>query len=135
VMRLATRIVALRDLPAGARVSYGGVWRAGRPSRVATVPIGYADGYTRRFGGRAQVLVAGQRCAVVGNITMDMAMVDVTEVPARTGDEVVLLGAQGGARIGVDELAAWSGTVAYEIHCGISKRVPRVYRNGDGGPG
>jgi alanine racemase len=128
VMRLTTRIVALRDLPAGAKVSYGGRWRADRSSKIATIPIGYADGYTRRMSGRAEVLVAGRRCKVAGAITMDMAMVDVTDVPARLGDEVTLIGSQGGATLGVDELAAWSDTVSYEIYCGISKRVPRVYR-------
>lgn len=134
VMRLATRIVALREVPPGTGVSYGAVFHAARPSRIATVPIGYADGYTRRCSGRAQVLVGGRRCPIVGHITMDMAMVDVTDVPARLGDEVVLLGAQGGERIAVEELAEWSATIGYEIYCGISKRVPRVYLNGLNGP-
>jgi len=139
VMRLVSRIIALRDVPAGTAVSYGGAWRApdrgdGRPSRIATVPIGYADGYTRRFSNRADVLVAGRRCKVAGNVTMDMVMVDVSDCVAsgvKLGDEVVLLGAQGEGRIDVDELAEWSGTINYEIYCGISKRVPRVYINGD----
>ena len=91
------------------------------------MPIGYADGYTRRMTGKAEVLVAGTRCPVVGAITMDMCMVDVSAVGAKLGDEVVLLGAQGGGRISADELAAWSGTISWEIFCGISKRVPRVY--------
>ena len=137
VMRLVSRIIALRDVPAGTRVSYGGAWRApdGRTSRIATIPIGYADGYTRRFSNRADVLVAGRRCKVAGNVTMDMAMVDVTEAngQVKLGDEVVLLGAQGDARISVEELADWSGTISYEVYCGISKRVPRVYINGDRG--
>jgi alanine racemase len=129
-MSLKSRIVALRELPAGERVSYGGLWQAKVPSRIATVPVGYADGYTRRMTGKAEVLVGGVRCPVAGAITMDMCMVDVTAVPAaKLGDEVVLLGAQGaaGARIGADELAAWAGTISWEIFCGISKRVPRVY--------
>jgi alanine racemase len=95
------------------------------------VPIGYADGYTRRMTGKAQVLVGGRRCAVVGAITMDMCMVDVTDVAeAKLGDEVVLLGAQGsdpGTRIDAYEVAAWAGTITWEVFCGISKRVPRVY--------
>jgi alanine racemase len=129
-MSLKSRVVALRELPAGEAVSYGGLWRARVPSKIATVPIGYADGYTRRMTGKAEVLVGGRRCAVAGAITMDMCMVDVTGVDAKLGDEVVLLGAQGpdpSARIGADELAAWAGTISWEIFCGISKRVPRVY--------
>jgi alanine racemase len=125
VMRLVTRIVALRELPEGARVSYGGRFRAARRTRVATVPIGYADGYTRRMSGRAEVVVAGRRCKVIGAITMDMAMVDVTDVPAAAlGDPVTLIG----DGVTVEELAAWSDTVSWEVYCGISKRVPRVYR-------
>lgn len=130
VMRLSSRIVALRDLPTGGKVSYGGTFSATRPSRIATIPIGYADGYTRRMSGRAQVLVAGKRVPVVGAITMDMAMIDVTDVPAGLGDEVTLLGSQGSARIEASELAAWSDTIIYEVFCGFSKRVPRVYRGG-----
>ncbi len=126
-MALKSRIVALREIPAGERVSYGGLWQARVPSRIATVPLGYADGYTRRMTGKAEVLVGGARCPVVGAITMDMLMVDVTAVGAKIGDEVVLLGAQGGQRIGADELASWAGTITWEIFCGISKRVPRVY--------
>ncbi|MCU1279260.1 MAG: alanine racemase [bacterium] len=127
-MSLKSRIVALRDVPAGERVSYGGLWQAATPSRIATVPIGYADGYTRRMTGKAEVLVGGTRCPVAGAITMDMCMVDVSAVAAaKLGDEVVLLGAQGTQRIDADELASWAGTIPWEIFCGISKRVPRVY--------
>jgi alanine racemase len=128
VLALKSRVVSLRDLPAGATVSYAGLYRTSAPARIATVPIGYADGYTRRMTGRAQVLVGGRRCPVVGAITMDMCMVDVTAAPSvKMGDEVVLLGAQGSERLGADELASWAGTIAWEIFCGISKRVPRVY--------
>jgi alanine racemase len=129
-MSLKSRIVALREVAAGDEVSYGGLWRAPAPARIATVPIGYADGYTRRMTGRASALVGGRRCPVAGAITMDMCMVDVTAVDAKLGDEVVLLGAQGpdpSARIDADELASWAGTISWEIFCGISKRVPRVY--------
>ncbi|MDB4966588.1 MAG: alanine racemase [Myxococcales bacterium] len=127
-MSLKSRIVALRDLAAGDHVSYGGMWKSDRAARIATVPIGYADGYTRRMTGKACALVGGRRCVVAGAITMDMCMVDVTDVAeAKLGDEVVLLGAQGGERIDADELAGWAGTISWEIFCGISKRVPRVY--------
>ena len=130
VMRLVSRIVALRELPAGAGVSYGALWRTTRPSRIATIPIGYADGYTRRMTGRAHALVAGRRVPVVGAITMDMTMLDVTDVPSGLGDEVTLLGAQGPGdqSIGAEELASWSDTIVYEVFCSVSKRVPRVYR-------
>lgn len=128
VMTLRSRVVALRDLPAGARVSYGGAFQATRPTRIATVPIGYADGYSRRYSGRAQVLVGGRRCPVVGAITMDMCMVDVTGVACAVGDDVVLLGAQGSERITADEVARFGDTIVWEVFTSISKRVPRVYR-------
>lgn len=136
VMSWKTRIVALREVPADTGVSYGGVTRMKRPSRIATLPVGYADGYTRRMSDRAQVLCAGRRCKVLGPITMDMTMVDVTDVPAELleiGDQVVLLGAQTGSDgvaeppITLDEMAGWAGTIPWEICCAISKRVPRVY--------
>ena len=131
VMSLKSRVVALRELPAGTPVSYGGLYHTSERSRIATVPVGYADGYSRRLSGQAQVLVGGRRVAVVGAITMDMCMVDVTAVPkVALGDEVVLLGAQGAERITVAELAAWGGTIEWEIFTSISKRVPRVYLGG-----
>jgi alanine racemase len=126
VMTLKSRVVALRELPPGTPVSYGGMFVAERPTRIATVPIGYADGYSRRMTGKAQVLVGGRRCPVAGAITMDMCMVEVTP-ETRLGDEVVLLGAQGGARIGAAEMASWAGTIEWEIFTSISKRVPRIY--------
>lgn len=127
VMSLRSRIVALRDIATGEGVSYGGLYRASRRTRVATVPMGYADGYTRRLSGKAEVLVRGRRCAVLGAITMDMSLVDVTDVGAELGDDVVLLGAQGDERITADDLAVQSSTISWEILCGISKRVPRIY--------
>jgi alanine racemase len=134
VLSLKTRIVALREVPAGTGVSYGSRTRVGRGSRVATLPIGYADGYSRRMSEKAQVLCGGRRCPVLGPITMDMTMIDVTDVPdAQLGDEVVLIGRQGRAdgggdpAITLEEVAGWAGTIAYEIPCAISKRVPRIY--------
>jgi alanine racemase len=127
-LAIKSRVVSLRELPAGATISYAGLYRTPEAARIATVPIGYADGYTRRLTGRAQVLVGGRRVPVVGAITMDMCMADVTAVPSvKLGDEVVLLGQQAGERLTADELAAWAGTIPWEIFCGISKRVPRVY--------
>ncbi|MBI5069594.1 MAG: alanine racemase [Deltaproteobacteria bacterium] len=128
-----TAVVHLKEVPAGTRISYGGHWTAARPSRIATLPVGYADGYDRRLSGRpgygrAEVLVRGRRAPVVGTVCMDLVMVDVTDVPGvAPGDEVVLLGAQGSERIGADELARRAGTISYEILCGISRRVPRRY--------
>jgi alanine racemase len=132
-MALKTRVIALRDLPAGTGVSYGSRLRTCAPTRVATLPLGYADGYTRRMSGRAHVLCGGRRCAVLGPITMDMTMVDVTAVPScQLGDEVVVLGSQRAAdgtveSITLNDLAQWADTIAWEICCTVSKRVPRVY--------
>ncbi|HTP26510.1 MAG TPA: alanine racemase [Anaeromyxobacteraceae bacterium] len=127
-------IVHVKTVAPGTPISYGGFWVAQRTSRIATVPVGYADGYGRRLSGRpdlgrADVLVRGRRVPVAGTICMDMTMVDVTDVPgAAVDDEVVLLGEQGNERIGADELAERQGTISYEILCAIGKRVPRIYR-------
>ncbi len=129
VMRLVSRIVQVREAPAGATVSYGARWRAPRPSRLAVVPIGYADGYPRRLTGSAEVLIAGRRCPVVGAITMDITIVDVTALgdAAQVGQEVVLLGTQADEHISAAELAERAQLTQYEVTCGISKRAPRVY--------
>jgi alanine racemase len=127
-LRLTTRLMALREIPAGTPVSYGGLWRAARPSRIATLPVGYADGYPRHVQG-AEVLLRGRRVPVVGAVCMDMMMIDVTEVPeVALEDEVTLIGRDGNHVVSVDEVARRAGTIAYEILCGISKRVPRIYR-------
>lgn len=127
-LRFVTRVMALRDAAVGTGVSYGLQWRATRPSRVATLPVGYADGYPRHVRA-AEVLLRGQRCPVIGAVCMDMMMIDVTDVAgASLGDGVTLIGADGAHEIGVDELARVAGTINYEILCGISKRVPRVYK-------
>jgi alanine racemase len=129
VVTLASEIAQLRPVPAGGTVSYGARWTAARDARVAVVPLGYADGYPRNLTGSAEVLVRGRRCPVAGTVCMDMISVDVTALgeAVRVGDPVVLLGAQGSARIGVAEFAAWAGISEYEVTCGISKRVPRVH--------
>jgi alanine racemase len=128
VLGLRTRIMALHRAARGSGVSYGGRWRAPRDSDIATLPIGYADGYPRHVEG-AEVLVRGRRAKVVGAVCMDMMMVDVTDIPgAAVGDDTVLIGSSGPEVIRVDDLARWSGTISYEILCGISKRVPRIYR-------
>jgi alanine racemase len=130
-LRLATRIMALHEIAPGTGVSYGGTWRAARPSRIATLPLGYADGYPRHVVG-ASALVGGRRAPIVGVVCMDMLMIDVTDVPAAdaaVGSAVTLIGRDGGEEITVDDLARWAGTVSYEILCGISKRVPRILRD------
>jgi len=134
-LRLITRIMAIHQVDAGAPVSYGGEWRASRPSMIATLPVGYADGYPRHVR-RAQVLLRGKRVDIVGVVCMDMMMVDVTDVAgAAVGDLITLIGADPegagapAAAISADELAAWAGTINYEILSGISKRVPRVYKS------
>ncbi len=127
VMRWRTAITHLKTVPKGTPISYGSTWVAQRESVIATLPLGYADGYGRKYSSRAQVLVRGQRAPIAGRVCMDMCMVDVTDVPgARVGDEVVLMGTQGKDRIRTEELASWAETINYEVVCGVSARVPRV---------
>jgi alanine racemase len=131
-----TAVVHLKDVPPGTPISYGGRWVAQRPSRIATLPVGYADGYDRRLSGRpgfgkGEVLVRGRRAPVAGTVCMDMTMVDVTDVPGvAVGDEVVLLGAQGSEVVDADELAERSGTISYDVVCAVGSRVPRRYQRG-----
>jgi alanine racemase len=131
-----TAVIHLKDVPPGTPISYGGRWVAQRPSRIATLPVGYADGYDRRLSGRpgfgkGEVLVRGRRAPVAGTVCMDMTMVDVTDVPGvAVGDEVVLLGAQGSEVVDADELAERSGTISYEVVCAVGSRVPRRYQRG-----
>ena len=128
VLALRTKIMALHEVAAGQGVSYGGLWRPARKARVATLPIGYADGYPRHIRG-AQVLIRGRRAPVVGAVCMDMMMVDVSRVPgASVGDQVTLIGRDDGEVITIDQIARWADTASYEILCGISKRVPRIYQ-------
>lgn len=128
VLSLVTRIVFLKKVPAGIPISYGRTFVTKRESLIATVPIGYADGYSRGLSNKGDALVRGVRAPVAGRVCMDMCMLDVTDVPGvREGDEVVLIGKQGDQRITADELAVKTGTIAYEVLCGISSRVPRVY--------
>jgi alanine racemase len=127
-MRLRTRVAEVRKVPWGTPVGYGGTWIAPRPSIIATLPIGYADGYHRLASNRGQMLVRGRRVDVAGRVCMDHVMLDVTEVPGvAVGDEVVVFGPQGDEAIGADELAAWCDTIAYEMLTSVGKRVPRVY--------
>ena len=127
VMELKTRVTALKKVPAGTTVSYGRTWKSSRESWIATLPIGYADGYSRLLSNRAQVLIAGKRHPVVGTVCMDQLMVDLgPETDVRLYDEVVLFGPDPEGP-DAEELANIIGTISYEITCGISARVPRIY--------
>jgi alanine racemase len=131
-MRFVSEIVQVRALDAGDGVSYGALWQAPAPARVATLPVGYADGYPRRLSNNAEVLIRGRRCPVVGAVCMDLTIVDVTALGEAVGigEPVVLLGAQGGEEVTALELARRAGLIEYEIFCAVSKRVPRVYAGG-----
>lgn len=128
VMSLKVRITHVKEIEAGQSVSYGRKFIAGKKSKIASLPIGYADGYTRMLSGKAEALVKGRRVPVVGRICMDQCMIDITGIEdVKVGDEVVLFGKQGDGFIHIDELAEKLDTINYEIVCMISKRVPRVY--------
>jgi alanine racemase len=128
-MTLKTRIHLLKRVPRGSRISYGGTFVAKRESLIATLPIGYADGFNRLLSNRGEVLIRGRRAPVVGTVCMDYIMVDVSHIASvAPGDEVVLLGKQGKERISAEEMAERRGTISYEVFCSIGKRVPRVYR-------
>lgn len=128
ILRWTTAITHLKTVEAGTSISYGSRWTAQRRSTIATLPVGYADGYPRVLTNVGQVLVGGRRVPVAGTVCMDLLMVDVTDLPeVKLGDEVVLLGPQGAEQIRAEELARLCGTIHYEVFCGIGPRVPRVY--------
>ena len=129
VLSWKSRVVLLRDLPTGASVSYGRSFIAQKPIRTALVAVGYADGFPRQVSGRgASVLVRGVRCALLGRVTMDQIVVDVSMLPeVRLGDEVTLVGRDGAERIDVDDLASQAGTISWEILSGIGRRVERFH--------
>lgn len=126
-MRLLTHVLQVKEMPPGVPVSYNQNFVTRRPSRIAVLPIGYADGYSRALSNRAQVLVRGVRVPVVGNVCMDLTMADVTDVPGvAPGEEVVLWGEQGGAAIGADEVGSWQDSIGYEVLNRVGRRVPRL---------
>ncbi len=128
VLSWKTRLARIETVASGCGISYGHTFVTSRRSRIGTLPVGYADGLCRRLSNVGEVLVHGQRAPLVGQITMDMCMIDVTEIPqAQIGDEVVLIGAQGADRITVEAMASHCGQIPYEIFCAISARVPRRY--------
>ncbi len=127
-MSLKTKIVFIKDAPPGRSISYGRTYITQRHTKIATLPIGYADGYERGLSNKGEVLIHGQRAPVIGKVTMDQTLIDVTNIKgAKLGDEVVLIGKQGKEEIRAEKLARLAGTIAYETVCSISNRVPRVY--------
>jgi alanine racemase len=125
------RVSLVKEVPAGTSLSYGRTFVTPRAMRVATITAGYGDGYLRAGSNRAQVIIGGRRCRVLGRVTMDQMIVDVSRLPrVRAGDEVILIGSQGRMRITANDLAGWFGTVPWEVLTSITYRVPRVYRGG-----
>ncbi|MES2307275.1 MAG: alanine racemase [Verrucomicrobiota bacterium] len=130
VMTWKTRITAIHPVSVGRTLSYGATYRVTRDSRIAVLAAGYADGYPRLLSNRGEVLVRGKRVPIRGRVTMDQILVDISKVPdAREGDEVVLMGISGKKTILASELAEMTGTIPYEILCGISERVSRIHLN------
>lgn len=128
VMSWKTRIVQIRNMPRGATIGYGMTYQLKHNTRIATLPVGYADGYLRAFSNQAEVIIRAERCPVVGRVSMNMTTVDVTHLPSvQVGDEVVLLGKQGDQVITAEQLARWASTINYEIACLIGKIAPREY--------
>jgi alanine racemase len=131
-LALKSHIVYIKEAQPGYEVGYGGTWKAERPSRIATIPAGYGDGYPRGLSGRGYVLIHGKKAPVTGRICMDQVMVDVTDIPeCRDYDEVTLIGRDGDEEITVESLADMYGGFNYEIVSCFTKRVPRVYYRGD----
>ena len=130
VMHWRTSIALLKTLPTGSGVSYGHRFIATRPTLVATLPVGYADGYNRRLTNCGEVLVRGRRVPVAGTVCMDWTMIDVTDVPGvQVGDEVTLLGQADGQWVRAEDWAEKIGTIPYEVFCQVSKRVPRIFKS------
>ncbi len=128
VLTWKTRVLTVKDIDAGQAVGYMGSYVTKERSRIAVLPVGYADGYPRLLSNRARIIVRGEYAPVVGRVSMDLTMVDVGHIPGvAVGDEVILIGANNGKNVDAVELARWCETVPYEILCGISQRVPRVY--------
>lgn len=130
ILSFKTRVVFLKDQPPGAPLGYGASYYTRRPSRIATLPVGYADGLNRSLSNRGRVIIRGRYARIVGNISMDLTLIDVTDVPnVAVGDEVTLIGKADDCSITAVELARELGTIPYEVLCSIGKRVPRVYLN------
>jgi alanine racemase len=128
-LSLKARITHVKRVPAGTRISYGGTWQSSRPTTIATVPVGYGDGYSRSLSNRGQMLVHGRRAPIVGRVCMDLTMIDVGQIDdVRVEDEVVLIGRQGDEAISADDVAAQLDTINYEVVTALMSRVPRIYK-------
>lgn len=131
ILTWKTKVTRLKSVARGGAVGYGTTFKTERDSLIATLPVGYADGYDRLLSNRGSVLIRGRRVPVVGRVSMDLVTIDVTDVPDVTvGDSVTLLGRDGGDEISAEEIAALIGTISYEVFCAVGARVPRVYRRG-----
>jgi alanine racemase len=129
VMSLYSRIMLLKQVPRGEKLGYGATFETQRDSLIATLPLGYDDGYARALSNRGRVIVRGEFAPVVGRVSMDLTLIDVTDVAGvELNDQVTLLGADGASEITAEEIGARAGTISYEITCGISNRVPRIYK-------
>ena len=125
---LYSHIVYIKTLPAGRAVSYGGTYVTKKEQRIATIPVGYGDGYPRGLSGKGSVLIRGKRAPILGRVCMDQFMVDVTDIKgARLYDTVTLLGEDGGQKITMEELGELSGRFNYEFACNVGKRIPRIF--------
>ena len=131
-LSLVTHVAYVKELPAGRAISYGGTYVTKEPRMIATIPVGYADGYARGLSNKGAVLIHGRRAPILGRVCMDQFMVDVTEIgDVKKGDEVTLIGRDGDEFIGIEEIGDLCGRFSYEFACDISPRVPRVYiKNG-----
>ncbi len=130
-MQLKTRVSNIKEVEAGVSVSYGRKFQTGKPSKIATIPVGYADGYSRTLSGKAKAIIGGKICNVVGNICMDQCMIDASDVHTiSVGDEVILFGRSDDIELPVESLAEQMGTINYEILCVIGRRIPRIYLRG-----
>jgi alanine racemase len=127
VLSLKTRVVYFKKVPRGFGISYGHTYVTARGTTIVTLPIGYGDGYPRNLSNAAPVLIKGRRFTLSGRVCMDQVMVDVGDLKVKIGDEAVLIGSQGKDKISSEELSVLSGTIPYEIVCGLGSRVPRVY--------
>lgn len=128
VMEWITRVAYVKKLPAGRSIGYGATYTTTRDTVIATLPVGYADGYRRSLSGVGHVLIHGKKAPVLGRVCMDQIMVDITDIPdVKLDDKVILIGRSGSEVITVDNMAANTGTINYEIVCGLSRRIPRVY--------
>ena len=127
-MSLKTNIVHIKEVERGTSISYNRTFVTERKSKIATLPVGYADGYSRALSNKGKVIINGKIANIVGRVCMDQCMVDVTDIEdVKVGDDVVLMGEDSGLKIDAEDMAKLLDTISYEITCMISKRVPRVY--------